>query len=155
MLVPLPPQLVDLWSNGANQGFLVPPLVRFVSEDSGYLSYTNGGPRMFINLEDHLSHTTKKPNVQFEVCRLLLCEEQQASAVGCHACMLLEPMLGWHAQRVMRYLVQNCNARMHWGKAGWPWLEPCFDGAAHYANWCDFGCAVQVRNRCSLYFQAV
>ena len=64
----MPSQLVDLWKSGANQGFLVPPLVRFVSEDSGYLSYTNGGPRMFVNLEDHLSHTTKTPNVQFEVC---------------------------------------------------------------------------------------
>jgi hypothetical protein len=49
-----------------------------------------------------------------------------------------------HAQAVMRYLVEKCNARLHWGKAGWPWLEPCYDGSAHYANWCDFGCAVEV-----------
>ena len=60
-------QLAKLWEQGANQGFLVPPLVRFVSGDQGYLDMTNGGPRMFINLEDHISHTTKKPNLPFEV----------------------------------------------------------------------------------------
>lgn len=46
--------------------------------------------------------------------------------------------------RVMDLFMQRCGARMHWGKAGWPRLNKCFDGAAVYPNsWCDFGCAVQ------------
>lgn len=44
----------------------------------------------------------------------------------------------------MRFFMEKCQARLHWGKAGWDWLQPCFDGAAHYEKWCDFGCAVQV-----------
>lgn len=31
------------------------------------------------------------------------------------------------AQEVMRLFVQECGARMHWGKAGWPTQFPCFD----------------------------
>ncbi|EIE21168.1 hypothetical protein COCSUDRAFT_33813, partial [Coccomyxa subellipsoidea C-169] len=46
-----------LLRSGASEGFRVPPLIRFVSEEMPYLSNTNGGPRMFVNLEDHLSHT--------------------------------------------------------------------------------------------------
>ena len=41
-------------------------------------------------------------------------------------------------------LAPPCSGRAHWGKAGQPWADPCFDGAAHYPHWCDFGCAVQV-----------
>ena len=44
-------------------------------------------------------------------------------------------------------LAPPCSGRAHWGKAGQPWADPCFDGAAHYPRWCDFGCAVQVRAR--------
>ena len=44
-----------------------------------------------------------------------------------------------------RMLAPPCSGRAHWGKAGQPWADPCFDGAAHYPRWCDFGCAVQVR----------
>ncbi len=44
-----------------------------------------------------------------------------------------------------RMLAPPCSGRAHWGKAGQPWADPCFDGAAHYPHWCDFGCAVQVR----------
>lgn len=51
------------------------------------------------------------------------------------------------AQKVVRYFIEECDARLHWGKAGWPYLEPCFDGATHYVKWCDFGCAVEVRDR--------
>jgi hypothetical protein len=42
-------------------------------------------------------------------------------------------------------LAPPCSGRVHWGKAGQPWAEPCFDGAAQYPQWCDFGCAVQAR----------
>ena len=39
---------------------------------------------------------------------------------------------------------ERCNARLHWGKAGWVQLgEKPFDGAAEYPDtWCHFGCAV-------------
>ena len=43
---------------------------------------------------------------------------------------------------VMRYLLDECDGRLHWGKAGWPDLLPDFDGATVYPKWCDFGCAV-------------
>ncbi len=39
----------------------------------------------------------------------------------------------------------KCQARLHWGKAGWPKFAACFDGAIEYPDsWCHFGCAVQV-----------
>lgn len=42
-----------------------------------------------------------------------------------------------------RLFLDQCGARMHWGKAGWPKHLPCFNGAAAYPEtWCDFGCAV-------------
>ena len=31
------------------------------------------------------------------------------------------------SQTVMGVFINQCNARMHWGKAGWPRYEPCFD----------------------------
>jgi hypothetical protein len=48
-------------------GFRTPGLIRFVNEEEAYLSPTNGGPRMYINLEDHLSYNTGKPNKEFLV----------------------------------------------------------------------------------------
>lgn len=49
-------------------------------------------------------------------------------------------------QEIMEEFRDNCNARFHWGKAGWPRLLPCFDGQKYYPEtWCDFGCAVAVR----------
>lgn len=52
-------------------------------------------------------------------------------------------------QQVIGMFKNLCNARFHWGKAGWSGNSqsfwPCFDGAAVYGeNWCHFGCAVQV-----------
>lgn len=45
----------------------------------------------------------------------------------------------------MTLLHDKCQARLHWGKAGWPQLEPCYDGSQHFPEtWCQFGCAVQV-----------
>ena len=50
------------------------------------------------------------------------------------------------AQRVMGIFRQECGARMHWGKAGWPRWAACFDGAKEFPDtWCSFGCAVRVR----------
>lgn len=60
-------QVNELWKAGAAKAYLVPGLIRFVSEEGPYLSNTNGGPRMFVNLEDHTSHTFKQPNTEFEV----------------------------------------------------------------------------------------
>eukprot|EP00882_Tetradesmus_deserticola_P020060 GHRQ01021615.1.p2 GENE.GHRQ01021615.1~~GHRQ01021615.1.p2 ORF type:complete len:127 (+),score=36.52 GHRQ01021615.1:199-579(+) len=69
---------------------------------------------MHVNLEDHLAYVNGKPNEDFQA-----------------------------VMRVFRSAV--CGpARMHWGKAGWPQLARCFDGAKEYPKtWCDFGCAVQ------------
>lgn len=55
------------------------------------------------------------------------------------------------AQEVMRIFRQDCGARLHWGKAGWPQWAACFDGAREYPDsWCHFGCAVQVLHRRTL-----
>jgi len=44
--------------------------------------------------------------------------------------------------RVIRSFIDECGARLHWGKAGWVQADPCFDGAKTYGNnWCNFGCA--------------
>ena len=66
-------------------------------------------------------------------------------------------------QRVMKILMSECSGRLHWGKAGWPRYNGCFDGAKAYPNtWCQFGCAVQVRMHissmllcCNHVYQAV
>ena len=52
---------------------------------------------------------------------------------------------GGGLQRVLQILLRECNGRMHWGKAGWPRYNACFDGSATFPDWCNFGCAVQVR----------
>ncbi|KDD76265.1 hypothetical protein H632_c292p1 [Helicosporidium sp. ATCC 50920] len=44
---------------------------------------------------------------------------------------------------VIRLFREECGARFHWGKAGWPQFASCFDGATEYPDtWCHFGCAV-------------
>ena len=45
----------------------MPALLRFVNNETPYLGMSNGGPRMYINMEDHVSHSLKKPNIPFEV----------------------------------------------------------------------------------------
>jgi hypothetical protein len=47
-------------------GFVVPPLLRFVSAEGAYLSNANGGPRMFLNIEDHLTDSTGRVNARFQ-----------------------------------------------------------------------------------------
>ena len=59
--------LGEIDSKQLGQGFRTPGLIRFVSQETGYLSPTSDGPRMFVNLEDYLSHTTGQPNTQFQV----------------------------------------------------------------------------------------
>eukprot|EP00884_Botryococcus_braunii_P016761 jgi/Botrbrau1/3769/Bobra.0183s0004.1 len=45
---------------------------------------------------------------------------------------------------VVKAIMDKLPARLHWGKFGWPALEPCYDGSAKFGDsWCHFGCAVQ------------
>lgn len=48
-------------------GFLVPPLIRFVNGEEAFLSMTNGGPRAFFNIEDHISKSSGVDNTNFQV----------------------------------------------------------------------------------------
>lgn len=91
-----------------------PGQVRFVKGEEDYLSPTHGGPRMYLNIEDYYTHSTRySDNPRF------------AAAV-----------------RVLRS--GTCGGRLHWGKAGWPQFAAPFDGAQEYSYaWCDFGCAVR------------
>ena len=100
-----------------SQSFYSPALIRFVSQEDGFLSQTEDGPRLYINIEDYLFY-----------------ERREAGDRGRNRAFY----------KVMRYFRgdERCRgARLHWGKAGWP--DPgCWDGAAEYPDtWCDFGCA--------------
>ena len=53
-------------------GFLVPPLIRFVNGEEAYLSMSNGGPRAYFNIEDHISKSSGVENTKFQV-RVLSC----------------------------------------------------------------------------------
>lgn len=60
-------QASALWKSGLGEGFRVPALLRFVNEEEPYLAMSSGGPRMYLNMEDHVSHSLKKPNIPLEV----------------------------------------------------------------------------------------
>lgn len=168
--------LGEIDSKQLGQGFRTPGLIRFVSQETGYLSPTSDGPRMFVNLEDYLSHTTGQPNTQFQVWHtqrsLLMLQCVPANGAMyihiCHPvlqviCSTAARCQAQHAahdasctvyfadkaccmvQTVISLFHDKCQARLHWGKAGWPEHEPCYDGSVHLPNtWCQFGCAVQV-----------
>ena len=55
-------------------GFLVPPLIRFVNGEEAYLSMSNGGPRAYFNIEDHISKSSGVENTKFQV-RVLICAD--------------------------------------------------------------------------------
>ena len=57
------------------KGFRIPGLIRFVNGEAGYLAPTNGGPRMYINIEDHLHWTTGMVNIEFQVLCPAACTE--------------------------------------------------------------------------------
>jgi hypothetical protein len=44
--------------------------VRFVAGERAYLSNSHGGPRMYVNIEDYLSHATGRVNKEFQVSGL-------------------------------------------------------------------------------------
>lgn len=48
-------------------GFRIPGLIRFVGQETAFLSNACDGPRMYVNLEDHISHQTGQDNVPFQV----------------------------------------------------------------------------------------
>ncbi|CAD7703073.1 unnamed protein product [Ostreobium quekettii] len=105
---------VDPVASSQDRGFRTAPLIRFVSQEEGLLSPTNDGPRMYINMEDYRYYNGGGQRN--------------------------EPFF-----RLMAFVRGSplCNARMHWGKAGWP-DAGCFSGAEEYPEtWCDFGCAVR------------
>ncbi|KAK9839103.1 hypothetical protein WJX74_009638 [Apatococcus lobatus] len=107
-------------SKNLGDGFRVPVLIRFIGDEQAYLANAHGGPRMFVNMEDHVSRQTGQPN---------------------------HPFL-----QMVGLFRDKCQARLHWGKAGWPEFASCFDGATEYPDsWCDFGCAVQELDPCSKF----
>lgn len=59
--------LVALNAQNLRAGFRVPGLIRFGAATDAYIGNTNGGPRMYVNIEDHLSHSTGERNAAFEV----------------------------------------------------------------------------------------
>lgn len=59
------------------EGFRTPGLIRFVAGEDFYLSYTNGGARMFINIEDYVTRSSGKPNEQFSAVIDLMLKQCQ------------------------------------------------------------------------------
>ena len=99
-----------------DDGFRTSLLIRFVSEVDAYLSHSQGGPHVYINLEDYLYYNTMdQPGRRNE-----------------------------SFQKVIRYLKNDSKckgSRLHWGKAGWP-DNLCNNAADDYPEtWCHFGCA--------------
>ncbi|CAL8471830.1 g11372 [Coccomyxa elongata] len=87
--------------------------VRYLNEETAYIAPTNGGPRVFLNLEDHNSFNS--PN---------------------------GPVINTDFHKLVKFIKDTCNPRFHWAKAGWPRYFSCYDGAAYFPEtWCDFGCA--------------
>ena len=117
------------------RGFRAPGLLRFVKEEPGLLSPTNGGPRAYINVEGamlllgrHLRCPARSTDssVWPDYVKYLTFEAENQDFQAAWA--------------VLRSDV--CQGRMHWGKSGWP--AAGFRGAAEYPKtWCDFGCAVR------------
>ena len=54
-------------SKNLGDGFRVPALIRFIGDEQPYLANAHGGPRMFVNMEDHVSRQTGQPNQPFLV----------------------------------------------------------------------------------------
>ena len=74
--------LTALDADNLKAGMRVPGLIRFGAATDAYIGNTNGGPRMYFNIEDHLAHSTGSRNVPFEARRLVLCTSQKHSALS-------------------------------------------------------------------------
>ena len=83
-------------------GFVVPPLLRFVSAEDAYLSNTNGGARMFFNIEDHLSWNTGVVNARFQA-RTLSCASSEEGGIHMSAfsASSISSIQAWDARRHM------------------------------------------------------
>lgn len=66
---------------GPGAAFPVEPLIRFVNGESPYLAYSNGGPRMFFNIEDHTSKSTGQVDVKFQVSHLPGCAVRRTAGM--------------------------------------------------------------------------
>ena len=96
------------------EGFRTPALIRFVTGEDYYLSATQGGPRMYINIEDYITKSTKVRNAKFDRFVEIL-------MTRCNS-RLHWGKFGWE-------IFEKC----YDGSA-----------SKNYPNtWCDFGCAVQ------------
>jgi len=71
------------------RGFRAPALIRIVKKESGLLSHTHDGPRIYVNVEDYIKYQS------FDA------QNQDFQAVWS---LLRSPV---------------CQGRMHWGKTGW------------------------------------
>eukprot|EP00889_Picochlorum_renovo_P004731 jgi/Picre1/31761/NNA_007111.t1 len=99
------------------EGFRTPGLVRFTPGESFYLSNAQGdkGPHMWINLEDYVTFSDPNHTPNEKFFK------------------------------VIRLFVEECDARLHWGKAG---FQEAVDSTDYNVvekygnNWCSFGCAV-------------
>ena len=99
----------NLW-----EGFRTPALVRFVSGEEFYLAPSNGGPVMYVNIEDYITKSSGVENWRF--MKVLDIFTQRCGG------RLHWGKAGWNNS-----------------KAG-----KCFDGAVSYKDtWCDYGCAAR------------
>ncbi|EFN57507.1 hypothetical protein CHLNCDRAFT_143085 [Chlorella variabilis] len=112
------------------EGFRNPALIRFNNGEEMYLSPNHQGPHLWVNMEDWVSLSSGVPNDKFlAVIRMFRWERGPAVLLP-----VGQEMGAW----------ERCQARLHWGKAGWDELSQCFDGAKEYpSTWCHFGCAAQ------------
>ncbi len=106
--------------------------------------------RMYVNIEDWVSRQTGQPNEPFLVSRWQRCSQRRRTVVRSHV-LSMRPVRS--VQQVVELFKSSCDARFHWGKAGWSTFWPCFDGAVIYPDtWCQFGCAVEVSSPHRLLF---
>ena len=148
-------------------GFRTPALLRFITGEEFYLSYTHGGPRMFVNIEDYITLSSGEragggsrrcaggPGWWQPPAGVRVAGGQNPSLPSGRPsrtpCMPLPIPLRALPGRpntkvldVLKLFRDRCSARLHWGKDGFPELAPCFDGAKEYPQtWCHYGCAVQ------------
>ncbi|KAK9828663.1 hypothetical protein WJX72_001389 [[Myrmecia] bisecta] len=108
-------KVVGLLEGEGSRGFFDFIVFRVTRQEAGYLSYGADGPAVFMNINDW---------------------------AGSEALSLEHPNVNFLG--LQQLLRDECQAKFHWGKAGWQTVNSCFDGATAYpTTWCHFGCAVQ------------
>jgi FAD/FMN-containing dehydrogenase len=100
------------------RGFRTPGLIRFVSQEDGYLSLSGSGPVMYVNLEDYGKWNGDDASSAYFLTALRVIEDECGAT--------------WHW------------GKAGWQREGQGGLNDCFDGQADFGDkWCHFGCAVQ------------